>query len=203
MSDFFTDLWQSPVFTWAILPLLIFLARIVDVSISTIRMLFIMSGKRNLAPFLGFCESLIWLLAIGQIMQHLSNVLCYVAYAGGFAAGTFVGMVIEERLAIGLVAVRVITRRPAEALIAALRECDYRFTAIEGTGNKGRVNLVFGIIRRTDIEYFISLVKQYNPNAFYSIENVRGVSEHIPSLRERNRSFVATDGRPVLHREEK
>lgn len=186
MQELFIGFWQSPVFTWVVLPLLIFCARIGDVSISTIRMIFVLNGKRSLAPILGFFESLIWLLAIGQIMQNLSNAACYVAYAGGFAMGTFVGMAIEERLAVGFVVVRVVTRRPAEQLVTALREKKYRFTIVEGMGNKGRVNLVFGVIRRTDIQHFIAIVQQYNPQAFYSIENVRSVSEPLPSLRERD-----------------
>lgn len=194
MEDFFTQLWQSPVFTWVALPLLIFTARIGDVSISTIRMIFVMGGKRNLAPLLGFCESLIWLLAIGQIMQHLTNPLCYVAYAGGFAMGTFVGMSIEERLAIGFVVIRVVTRRPATELVTVLRAKEYRLTVVEGMGNKGKVNLIFGVIRRSDVQHFVSLVQQYNPNAFYSIENVRSVSEPIPSLRERG-SALPSEGR--------
>lgn len=186
MQELFVGFWQSPVFTWVVLPLLIFCARIGDVSISTIRMIFVFNGKRSIAPVLGFFESLIWLLAIGQIMQHLSNAACYVAYAGGFAMGTFVGMAIEERLAVGFVVVRVVTRRPAEQLVTALREKNYRFTIVEGMGNKGRVNLVFGVIRRTDIQHFLAIVQQYNPQAFYSIENVRSVSEPLPSLRERD-----------------
>lgn len=193
MQELFADVWQSPIFTWVILPLLIFCARISDVAISTIRMIFVLNGRRSIAPLLGFFESLIWLLAIGQIMQNLSNAACYLAYAGGFAMGTFVGMTIEERLAVGFVIVRVVTRRPAEQLVAALREKNYRFTIVEGMGNKGRVNLVFGVIRRSDVQHFLAIVQQYNPQAFYSIENVRSVSEHLPSLRERG-SVLPPDG---------
>ena len=94
---------------YAILPLLIFLARIGDVSIATIRIIFVMSGKKVIAPILGFFESLIWLLANGQIFNNIDNVWSYIAYASGYATGTFVGMYIEEKLAIGRVVVRIIT----------------------------------------------------------------------------------------------
>jgi hypothetical protein len=105
MEDFFYHTFGlSPaLFNWLILPLLIFLARISDVTLSTIRIVFVMSGRRNLAPVLGFFESLIWLIAISQIIKNISSPLSYVAYAGGFATGTYVGMFIEEKLALGKV----------------------------------------------------------------------------------------------------
>jgi uncharacterized protein YebE (UPF0316 family) len=81
-------------YTWIVLPLLIFLARVVDVSMGTIRVIFVSRGLKYLAPVVGFFEVLIWLLAIGQIMKNLSSPLCYVAYAGGFAAGNYIGIVI-------------------------------------------------------------------------------------------------------------
>jgi uncharacterized protein YebE (UPF0316 family) len=117
-SSIFFDSW---VFTWIVLPILIFCARICDVSIGTLRVVFISRGNKYFAPIMGFFEVIIWLLAIGQIMEHLSNVLCYVAYGGGFAMGNYVGMRIEERLSMGQLVLRIITRADAARLIETLR----------------------------------------------------------------------------------
>src|SRR4030042_5365997 len=90
---------QGELFRWVLLPALIFLARIADVTLQTLRILFVSRGNRILAPLLGFFEVLIWILVIGQIMQNLDHALCYIAYASGFAAGTWGGIVIDDKLA--------------------------------------------------------------------------------------------------------
>ena len=106
-----TEFFNTELFTWVILPLLIFLARILDVSIGTMRLIFVSKGMKYLAPILGFFEVIIWLLAISQIMQHLDNVLCYVAYGLGFAMGNYLGIVLEEKMSIGTVLIRVIPQK--------------------------------------------------------------------------------------------
>src|SRR5512136_1275959 len=108
---------STDLFTYVVLPILIFCARICDVSLGTIRVIFVSRGYRYLAPVLGFFEISIWLLAIGQIMRNLNNWTAYLAYAAGFALGTFVGITLEERLSIGMVIVRVITKRDCSPLI--------------------------------------------------------------------------------------
>ena len=96
------SLFDGDTFTYVILPLLIFLARIADVSIGTIRIVMVAKGQKMIAPILGFFEVLIWLLAISKIMQNLDNWVCYVAYGAGFATGNYIGMIIEEKLAMGI-----------------------------------------------------------------------------------------------------
>jgi uncharacterized protein YebE (UPF0316 family) len=179
MENFFYEQFGiSPaVFNWVLLPLLIFLARISDVTLSTIRIVFVMSGRRNLAPLLGFFESLIWLIAISQIIKNISSPVSYIAYAGGFATGTFVGMTIEEKLALGKVMVRVITRREAKALLEFLQTSKYGFTSVEAQGKRENVNLIFSVVERQDLPEFISMIEQFHPNAFYTVENVRFVSD--------------------------
>lgn len=111
MQEFFSGMgMDEDMFTYVVMPLLIFLARVGDVTINTLRIMFVLNGKKNVAPILGFFEALIWLLAIGQIFQNIDNPMSYLAYAGGFGAGTYIGMVIEEKLALGRVLVRVITK---------------------------------------------------------------------------------------------
>jgi uncharacterized protein YebE (UPF0316 family) len=189
MEKFFVDAWGvSPqVFSLVILPLLIFLARISDVTLSTIRIIFVMSGKRNLAPVLGFFEALIWLIAISQIIQNIGSPASYIAYAGGFAAGTFVGMYIEEKLAIGKVIVRVITRREATDLLEYLKNSRFGFTNVDAEGKRGNVNLIFTVVQRHDLPELIGIIKRFNPNAFYTIENVKYANEltDIALTRER------------------
>ena len=170
---------NSPVFVWVILPLLIFIARILDVSIGTLRIIFVSRGMKYLAPLLGFFEVLIWLIAIGQIMQHLDNVMCYIAYAGGFAAGNYLGIIIEQKLKMGIYIVRIITQKNANELIAFLRSKDYGITSIDAEGSQGKVSILYSIIRRKNLNHFIESIEQFNPNAFYTIEDVRFVSKGI------------------------
>ncbi len=170
---------DSPVFIWIILPLLIFIARILDVSIGTLRIIFVSRGMKYLAPLLGFFEVLIWLIAIGQIMQHLDNIMCYIAYAGGFAAGNYLGIIIEQKLKIGIYIVRIITQKNAAELIVFLRSKNYGITSIDAEGSQGKVNILYSIIRRKNLAHFIESIEQFNPNAFYTIEDVRFVSKGI------------------------
>ncbi len=107
----------SSIFSWVVLPLLIFFARVLDCSIGTLRIIFIARSKKLLVPLLGFIEILIWLVAIRQIMENLTNVFYYIAYAGGFAMGNFVGICIEEKLAMGKLIFRIITQNNDNALV--------------------------------------------------------------------------------------
>lgn len=191
-----TQLFDSWTLTWIILPLLIFCARIFDVSIGTIRIVFVSRGQKLIAPLLGFFEILIWLLAIGKIMQNLTNVMAYVAYAGGFATGNFIGLWIEEKLAMGTVIIRVITRKDASSLAAELKSMGFGVTSIDAEGNEGPVNILYSVVKRSDLITVIGLVEKYNPRAFYSIEDVRAVSEGIFPLK---RTFY---GRKYLRMEQ-
>jgi uncharacterized protein YebE (UPF0316 family) len=179
-----TTFFQSNLFTWLILPILIFMARIVDVSIGTVRVISIARGMRGLAPLLGFFEVLVWILVIGQIMRNLTNPLCYLAYASGFATGNFVGMVIESKLALGSVLIRVITRMDATDLIQLLRLENYHVTVVDAEGRDGKVKILFMLVSRQDIPHVVEIIQLQNPNAFYSIEDVRFVQEQEVALRK-------------------
>jgi uncharacterized protein YebE (UPF0316 family) len=123
------------VYPYIILPILIFLARITDVTVGTLRILFISKGYRFIAPLLGFIEVLIWITAMKEIMQNLSNVVTYIAYAGGFAMGNFIGMIVENKLSLGLVAVRVITDNATE-IAQALDKKNYGITVVEAEARR-------------------------------------------------------------------
>jgi len=128
---------EGETFTFILLPVLIFLARVLDVSLGTIRIIFISRSRKFLAPAIGFFEILIWLVAIGKVMQNLNNVFCYIAYAGGFAAGNFMGIWIEAKLAMGTLMVQIITRQDASALINSLKSSGYGVTAVPAHGTTG------------------------------------------------------------------
>jgi uncharacterized protein YebE (UPF0316 family) len=177
-------LFNSGIYTWFILPALIFFARVVDVSMGTIRVIFVSRGLKYLAPIVGFFEILIWLLAIGQIMKNLSNPMCYVAYAGGFAMGNFVGIHIAEKLSIGVVMIRVVTTKDAAPLVDFLKTENYGVTSIDGHGTSGQVKVVFTIVPRREVRSVIELIKKFNPNAFYSIEEVGLVKKGIFPVRK-------------------
>jgi uncharacterized protein YebE (UPF0316 family) len=179
MPEFF----NSAAYTWVVLPLLIFSARILDVSLDTVRIIFINRNLRYYATVIGFFEVLIWLMVIRQIFQQLDNPLCFIAYAAGFATGNFVGIIIENHISIGRVIIRIITRREADELVTFLRSAGYGLTVIDAEGVTGPVKVIFTIVERTNIEHIASMIREHNPQAFYSVEDVRFVSEAVTPYR--------------------
>ena len=170
--DFINSFW----FTYLLLPFLIFLSRILDVSMDTLRIVFISKGDKLVAPVLGFFQVLIWIIAITRIMQNLENFTCYVAYAAGFAVGNYVGLRIEERLAIGNQLIRIITHKEANTLIHSLQEKGYHTTVIDAMGNKGLVHVIYLLDKRNTMPKIIDIINQHNPKAFYTIEDIRYVN---------------------------
>ena len=186
MGDLLANSW---VYTWITIPSLIFVARVIDVSLGTVRVIFVSRGLKYLAPVVGFFEILIWLLAIGQIMKNLSNHACYIAYAGGFALGNFIGIHIAEKLSLGLVMIRVITKKDAASLVDFLKAENYGVTSVDGHGTSGQVKVVFTIVPRREVSSVVELIKKFNPHAFYSIEEVGLVERGIFPVRRSWRDF--------------
>jgi uncharacterized protein YebE (UPF0316 family) len=164
-------------YTYILIPLLIFLARISDQSIGTLRIIFVSKGYKIIGPILGFFEVIIWLLAIGQIMQHLNNVWCYLAYGAGFATGNYIGMLLEERISLGTVLVRVIPRKDTTELVKALSSEGFGVTYFDAEGAKGPVKIVLTIVKRKQLPLITEIINIHNPNAFYTIEEIKRVSE--------------------------
>jgi uncharacterized protein YebE (UPF0316 family) len=175
----FSDMSDDMIFTHIVLPLLIFVARICDVTLGTIRIIFVSKGYRNIAPITGFFEVLIWVIVISQLLSSFGSWVCYVAYAGGFAAGNFVGMIIEERIAIGLLLVRITTQKDGHELLTMLNSMGFGATLSFGEGSTGRVSIIQSIIERKSIKEIQSALKGYDPVLFYSIEDVRSVTHGI------------------------
>ena len=180
---------STELYQWVILPFLIFLSRVTDVSLGTIRVISLSRGMKYFAPIIGFFEIFVWLLAIGQIMQNLTNPICYIAYALGFSTGNYLGIIISERLAFGKVLVRIVTQRDAGKLIVALRDRGYGTTTVDGKGAYGPVNIVFSIVPRKEQRKIFDLVQQYNPKAFCTIEEVGSVSDGVFPLQQSRFTF--------------
>lgn len=170
---------ESSLFQLGVVPLLVFLARVTDVSIGTVRVIFITRGMKSLSSLLGFFEVIVWLTAITQIMQHLNSPIHFIAYAGGFAMGNYVGMVIEEKLAFGKIVIRIITQKESSELIAHLKANGFGVTLLDAKGSTGPVKIIYTIILRKDYHAVIQAIQKFNPKAFFSVEDVRTVSEGI------------------------
>ncbi|WP_332449781.1 DUF2179 domain-containing protein [Methanoculleus sp.] len=164
-------------FSLVIIPLFIFFARICDVTIGTMRIIFVSRGMKMIAPVLGFFEVFIWIIAVGQIFQNLTNPLNYFAYAAGFATGNYVGMIVEERLAMGLAIVRIITQRDSTNLIGYLRGAGYGVTVLDAQGKMGPGKVIISVVKRKNITDVENAIHEFNPKAFYSIEDVRRAAE--------------------------
>jgi len=170
---------ESELYTWVFLPLLIFVARVVDVSLGTLRIIFTARGKRRLAPLLGFVEVFIWVAVISQMVRGVNHVVAYLAYAAGFAAGNYVGMWIENRLALGTVVMRIILAQAGDILADTLHQAGYGVTRVDGLGANGPVKLIYTIVRRKDLPAVLELVHQVTPKVFLSVEEVRSTEEGV------------------------
>lgn len=176
LSDFL-NAYRDSTAGYFIIPLFIFCARIFDVSLGTIRIILVGKGYRLWAALLGFFEVFVWIMAIGQIMLNLTNFLNYIAYASGFAMGTYLGMVLENKLSIGQMLIRVITKYDASNLLEHLRSTTFHVTALDAEGNFGSVKVIFILLERHDLKSAIKMINTFNPNAVYTVSDVRQVSE--------------------------
>ncbi len=161
--------------------LLIFLLRIVDVSMSIMRMILAVRGRRSAAAAIGFFEVLIWLIAVGAALEHLDSWLHIVGYAAGFAAGNYVGVSVEARFAMGIKVVRAIFpegkaqtgRTTGEAAAHALREAGFAVTEMRGRGRDGVVEILNVVVPRKRAAEVVGIVQEFEPKAFVTVEAVR------------------------------
>lgn len=173
------EILNSPVFDFLILPLLIFVMRICDVTLDTMRIIFMTKGFRNVAPIIGFFEILIWIVAITRIMENINNWVTYIAYAAGFATGNYIGMLLDEKLAIGHELIRVITKVDSTDLAKSLRESGFGVTTVKASGMQGDVGILFIVVNRRNQKKAIDIIEKHTPNAFYTIENIHYVNREL------------------------
>jgi uncharacterized protein YebE (UPF0316 family) len=155
--------------------LLIFTLRVCDMTLDTLRVLFVMRGKKKVAWVLGFFQSAIFVLAIGRVLTQLNNPLNVIGYAAGFATGNVVGMFIEERIAIGHILVTIISPRRGSAIVAYLRENGYAVTEYSGRGKDGMVSMINCSVLRKQVDAVHQLVNEIDPEAFITAEDVRPI----------------------------
>jgi uncharacterized protein YebE (UPF0316 family) len=167
--------WQIPVdvLEYVLLPLFIFFARICDVSIGTIRIIMISRGNRPVAAALGFFEVIIWLLAVSQVLSNLNNLTSYIAYGAGFAAGNYLGISIESRLALGMQAVHIVTESNLKVLSMLLREAGFGVTNLEASGQRGQLEFIYVVTPRSRVKEVIGIVREFDDDAFISVTDLR------------------------------
>lgn len=173
---------NSAYFDYLVLPLIIFVLRIFDVSLDTMRIIFMTKGYRKIAPIIGFFEILIWIVAITRIMQNLNNWVTYVAYAAGFATGNYVGMLLDEKLAIGHELIRVITREISD-LADTLRGAGFGVTSVKASGMQGEVGIHYVVVNRKNLQKAVEIIEYKAPSAFYTIENIHFVNRPLDKNR--------------------
>lgn len=170
---------SAETYAWVVLPLLVFAARVLDVTLGTIRIIYVARGKKNIAPLLGFVEVFIWITMVSQIVHSANNIVAYLAYAAGFAAGNFVGMYIEDRLALGTLIIRAFVQDNTEELVANLHAAGFGVTTVEGQGASGSVWLVYTIVKRRNLAEVLAVIKKSHPHAFLSVEDLRSTEAGI------------------------
>jgi len=166
-------------YTWVILPFIVFLARLTDVTLGTIRIIFVARGRKYLAPLLGFVEVFIWITVVSQIVGGAQNIVAYLAYAAGFAVGNYVGMIVEERLAIGTLVIRAIIPKDGAALVERLRTEGYGATYVDGQGASGPVMLIYTVVMRKQLSHVVDLIQEVHPKAFFTVEELRSAQQGI------------------------
>jgi uncharacterized protein YebE (UPF0316 family) len=156
-------------------PLFIFCLRICDVSVATLRLLSAVRGQKLVAAGLGFVEVLIWIVAVGTVIRNLTSPLLVLGYAAGFSAGTYVGMTIEEKLAMGVAEVRIISRLLGVELAESLRQMGFGVTEIMGQGREGRVEILSAVVPRRAVRGVLDEVERRDPAAFVVVEEPRSI----------------------------
>jgi len=174
IQQWFADpmVWLASPAAWLSM-LLIFLLRVVDMGCDTLRMLFVVRGKKKLAWGLGFIQSVVFVMAISSVLTNLDNPLLVIGYACGFATGNVVGMYIEERLAIGYSSIRVVSSRRGTLVAEKLRDAGFAVTEIPARGRDGMVTVLNISVHRKNVDRVDTIVLETDPEAFITLEDVR------------------------------
>lgn len=154
----------------------IFLLRILDVSIGTVRIGMLVRGRRIIAGVLSFVESMIWLIAAAQVLGNLDAPIKFIAYAGGYATGTMLGATIERWLAVGNTLMRIVTPVSSENPSVMLHKEGYYATVLNATGRDGDVRVCFSVIPRKRVPTLLKLVNSHFPKAFVTFEETNQVN---------------------------
>jgi uncharacterized protein YebE (UPF0316 family) len=156
-----------------LLPFIIFFGRILDVTLGTLRIIFVSKGQKYLAPVMGFFEVFIWILIISQILTRAQDMVSYLCYAAGYATGNYVGIIIEGRIAFGIQVCRIYTNKEPAALVSMLRENGYGATVIEGMGTQQKVYIVEAVVERKAMKDIDRFITAFDKKTFYTAEDIR------------------------------
>ncbi len=160
------------VYPW-LLPVIIFFGRIFDVTLGTLRIIFVSKGEKYIAPVVGFFEVFVWVVIISQVLAQANDFVAYFSYAAGYASGNFVGIIIEQRIAFGVILYRIYTKKDGQGLVSALNHKGFGSTLIKAHGAKGDVDIVEAVINRKTAKEIEKLVSSFDEDAFYIVEDIR------------------------------
>lgn len=155
--------------------LIIFFARVCDMALDTVRVLFVVRGRKGLAWVLGVAQALIFVVAISSVLSGPLNVISVLAYSIGFATGNVIGMMIEERLAVGHIQLTIISPTRGSAITEQMRATGYAVTEIFGRGKSGTVTILHVGVKRKEVSDVETLILEVDPQAFITMEDVRTV----------------------------
>lgn len=164
--------------------LFIFALRVLNNTLTTLRMSLLTRQERVATTFLAFFEALIFAITVGSVVKDLSNILNLGAYCFGFALGSYVGLRLEARLITSYVSVHIVMQKSGHELAAKLREHDFGVTITQGEGLNGNVAMLRSVVLRRDVQKVMLLVTEFAPGAFISVEEARAVHRgHIHPVR--------------------
>lgn len=162
-------LWQLFIITYSM--------RVIDVSLGTVRSIAVIQGRIPLAVILGFCEVLVWVTVVAQVIARLAeSPFLGIAYAAGYATGVAVGIIIERYMALGTHVVRFISQHQGYRLAEALRAAGQGVTSFDGMGRDGHCLLIYAITPRKQVKCIIKIAKEIDPSVFYIVETVAELS---------------------------
>jgi uncharacterized protein YebE (UPF0316 family) len=156
-----------------LLPIFIFFGRLCDVTLGTLRVIFVSKGEKNKAPIIGFFEVLIWIIIISQIFSRANDWIAYLSFAAGYASGSYVGILIENRIAFGVVLCRIYTQKNGMELVQSLNKMNFGATMTRGEGSQNEVHIIETVINRKQMRSLEQLLTEFDPNIFYVVEDVR------------------------------
>ncbi|HAR38355.1 MAG: hypothetical protein A2W86_08765 [Bacteroidetes bacterium GWD2_45_23] len=160
------------VYPW-MLPLIIFVGRIFDVSLGTLRIIFVSKGAKHIAPAIGFVEVFIWIVVISQILTQANDLISYLSYAAGYATGNYVGILLENRIAYGIVLCRIYTQKSGKELVQTLNKMNIGATLTHGTGSTNEVDIIETVVGRKEMKTLERTLNSFDTNIFYVVEDVR------------------------------
>jgi uncharacterized protein YebE (UPF0316 family) len=163
-----------------VIGILIFLLRIVDVSIGTLRTILMVQGYARFAVFLGFFEVLVWVVAVAQVVARIdASPWLAPFYAGGFSAGVAVGLMIERKLALGRFVIRIFSHSRTQEIVHAIRGKGNVLATFRGDTPDGPVNLLFVSARGERVHDVVDAARAVDPKMFYTVEAARRWSENV------------------------